>query len=244
MNLNKSTFLADIQGSISHFQRRIERLNKNPFRDMLRFLPRDQAKVIIDGGAYHGKVAGKFLRTFRKASVYAFEPQRESFQILQENAKRNPRLHPIHSAISSSTGEKTFFVSQAPYMSALSPGSTLGLRSYPNQMTMIDKRQVSTITLDEWAARENLTGVEIIKLDLQGHETEALKGAHGLLKTSVQLIFTEVEFGPIYDKNSFFSDVEKLLKDYGFKLFQLYDLYTTLEGQLVAGDALFVRRPA
>ncbi len=129
-------------------------------------------------------------------------------------------------------------------MSALSPGSTLGLRSYPNQMTMIDKRQVSTITLDEWAARENLTGVEIIKLDLQGHETEALKGAHGLLKTSVQLIFTEVEFGPIYDKNSFFSDVEKLLKDYGFKLFQLYDLYTTLEGQLVAGDALFVRRPA
>jgi len=83
------------------------------------------------------------------------------------------------------------------------------------------------------------TSIDIFKLDIQGYELEALRGANHLLK-EIPLVFTEVEFIPLYQNQPLFSDLEQFLRSCGFRLYNLYELWTHPDGQLTAGDALFI----
>jgi hypothetical protein len=83
--------------------------------------------------------------------------------------------------------------------------------------------------------------VDLLKLDLQGYELEALRGCGEWIR-QIKLITTEVEFLPLYEGQPLFSDVEAYLRERGFCLLNLYELWTQPDGQLTAGDALFLNR--
>ena len=96
------------------------------------------------------------------------------------------------------------------------------------------------VTLDGWAAEKGITDIHIVKLDLQGHELEALQGAEKMLRSTVKLIYTEVEFVKIYEQNCLYYEVEAYLRTFGIELFQFYDLSDGDDGRLVCGDAIFI----
>jgi hypothetical protein len=81
--------------------------------------------------------------------------------------------------------------------------------------------------------------VDILKLDLQGYELEALRGATNLLPR-IKTITTEVEFVPLYDGQPLFGDIDCFLRQSGFRLLNLYELWTHPDGQLTAGDAIYL----
>jgi hypothetical protein len=81
--------------------------------------------------------------------------------------------------------------------------------------------------------------IDILKLDLQGYELEALRGATTLLPR-VKTITVEVEFVPLYNGQPLFGDVDVCLRQAGFRLLNLYELWTQPDGQLTAGDAVYL----
>jgi hypothetical protein len=49
-----------------------------------------------------------------------------------------------------------------------------------------------------------------------------------------------VEFIELYENNCLFFQLETFLKKQGFRLYQLYNLQTGQDGQLIYGDAIFI----
>jgi hypothetical protein len=99
---------------------------------------------------------------------------------------------------------------------------------------------VPVVRLDEFCEERHLAGVDILKLDLQGYELEALKGAIGILPR-VHIVFAEVNFVPVYDGQAEFWQLDAFLRAHGFRLFNLYhQSCATEDGQLTACDAMWI----
>jgi hypothetical protein len=56
----------------------------DPFSDMARLASGSTVKAIVDGGAFIGSIACRLADAFPEATVYAFDPQLESFRQLEE----------------------------------------------------------------------------------------------------------------------------------------------------------------
>jgi hypothetical protein len=81
-----------------------------------------------------------------------------------------------------------------------------------------------------------------LKLDLEGQELNAFRGATALLRI-VEVILTEVRF---YDVNHAgsptFADILEFLRGSGFELYDFGSLLPRVrDGRLHIGDAIFVR---
>lgn len=213
----------------------------DPFRDIQRLLASYQVAGIIDGGAYYGDISQRFLRLFPCATIYAFEPQPDTFLVLKNNVGGFPNVRVFNLALSSSGGSADFYTNYKPYTSSLLPRSYWGEKYHAEQTQPVGSCKVNLVTLDQWARDARIEDVDIIKLDVQGAELEALHGSTELLKTCVKLVFLEVQFVPLYEGASPFFQVASFLHQNDFHLFQLYNLQTGADGQLIYGDALFVR---
>lgn len=83
--------------------------------------------------------------------------------------------------------------------------------------------------------------IDILKLDLQGYELEALRGAGNLL-SQTRVVLTEVGFLPIYEQAPTFCDIHEFLKPREFEIHELYVHYMFWgpQGRLEWGDALYL----
>ena len=82
---------------------------------------------------------------------------------------------------------------------------------------------------------------DLLKLDLQGFELPALKGADQCLKHAELCI---VEFGCLdaYKERTTPNDVMNLMYQYDYVLYDIVDLiYRPYDGALVGGDFFFVK---
>lgn len=210
------------------------------YNDMQKLLASSQVRIILDGGAWEGDTATVLLKKFPAATVYAFEPVKELFGKLCVNTRNISNIKPVNCALYSLSGKQTFYLTQALHSSSLYPTTSLSAKYYSSMTKPCGTETVDAITIDEWAEKSGIPFVDIIKLDLEGAELEALKGAQKVLKT-VKLILCEVQFGRLKENCCLFSDVESFLRKHGFYLHNLYDLHSAETGRLLYGDAVFVQ---
>jgi len=215
---------------------------KDPFRDMKVLLAGRKVQVICDIGAHHGEMAIMFSTLYPSAIIYSFEPYSQSFASLKKNVKNNPKIQPVHTAISSANGTAELYINAQDSSSALSATGEMGRKYQSWQTETIGKEIVQTTTLDSWGSQNKIPEIHLLKLDIQGYELHALRGAVQYLQSSVRLIYTEVEFVKIYNENCLYFELEQFLREYGFELYQLYNLTSGEDGRLVTGDAIFIHR--
>jgi len=215
---------------------------KDPFRDMFRLFARTAVRTVIDGGGYHGEIALFIARLFPESVVYSFEPSSASFRTLVDNVKGNSRIRPVPVGLSSARKGATLYVNAQDSANALSPTAEGGKKYQSWQTVNVGSEEVQLVTLDEWATESDVADIDIVKLDLQGHELHALQGAEKTLASTVKLIYTEVEIVRVYEDNCLMFELETYLDSLGFDLFQLYNLTSGDDGQLVCGDAIFLHR--
>jgi hypothetical protein len=97
------------------------------------------------------------------------------------------------------------------------------------------------VTLDEFCRNKRINCIDILKLDIQGGELRALKGAARLLsERRIRLVYAEVLFVHIYQGQAWFDDLAAFLRSAGYSLFDLYNFVYTESGQVKWGDAIFV----
>jgi len=191
-------------------------------------------RVIVDGGAHTGRFTRKFLQHYKNARIHAFEPIPSLATNLTKSFPKRVTVHAV--ALGDKNEDLKFNVLAYKGASSVFEPSPV-LKAFQKGKTAVSR----VLTVPCRRLESIIPAVDLIKLDLQGYELNALKGCGALLKAT-RLIVTEIEFIPLYNNQPLFSDIAMYLSANNFRLFNLYDLWTHPHGQLTAGNAIFINR--
>jgi FkbM family methyltransferase len=135
---------------------------------------RDDA-VVIDIGANFGVMTLAFAKAIPQGRVIAFEPTHYAFGRLRRNLELHPdlavRVETVQSFVSDRADSNPDLVA---YASWRVDGLTTG-REHPVHVgTPHSTEGLPSITLDKFASTRNLAGLDLLKIDTDGHEPEVL----------------------------------------------------------------------
>jgi len=146
--------------------------------------------VVVDIGAnlgYYALLEASIVG--EEGQVYAIEPVRRNFDILckniQINGYKNVKAYCI--AISSKSGTAKIALTEASNWHCMLDITAEAVSDYMKQKMRRLTRQtvvVNTITLDEFLAKEKINKVDLIRMDIEGYEVEAIKGMLNTLKNT------------------------------------------------------------
>lgn len=191
--------------------------------------------VIVDGGANKGTITETFRTLYPRATIYAFEPIPFLIEKLKERFGHDDKIVVMPYAMGASNEQKKFNILNYENSSSLLKPSDINFHYHKEKMQTAREVTVEVRRLDEMIPGPP----DILKLDLQGYELEALKGCEKILP-GIKAITTEIEFVPLYNGQPLFGDIDVFLRSKGFYLLNLYELYTHKDGQLTAGDAVYL----
>jgi FkbM family methyltransferase len=146
--------------------------------------------------------------------------------------------------------EQTFYVNNDDATSSLLPLNRRFNQAFNHlkDLETVRTSRVKTSKLDE--VLNSVPTVDLLKLDIQGFELNALHGARNCLKRT-NVVHCEVEFARIYEAQPLFSEVELLLRHAGFEFIDFHELCryayvsvpkpSQLPERLCWGDAIFFR---
>lgn len=169
------------------------------------YLDAIRAEVFLDVGANIGaySVCASGLKHFRKG--FLFEPSPEAFRTCQQNVALNgleDKLTCMNCAVSDRSGTNAFAIA-----GPLSGINAISDTSIHRQSKYLEHIEVETRTLDELLKFE---GERIgIKIDVEGHERNVIKGAQRLLASNIGVIQAELGY-----KHSL--PVIDLLQEFGY----------------------------
>jgi len=125
--------------------------------------------VVVDGGGCWGDTALYFAHHVGSGGqVHAFEFSPDNLALFKRNLKENPSLKDrirIHEFALWDNSTDTLSFDEA------GPGTTLGAGTM----------NAATQSIDDWADRNSILKVDFIKLDIEGAEGRALKGARTVI---------------------------------------------------------------
>ncbi len=197
--------------------------------------------VIFDVGANKGQTAMRYRSLFPKSRIYCFEPFPDSFKVLKELTSGDDRITCVNAAVSNLKETRTLYVNEESGTNSLLPRPKSDRRYYPKNALPKSTVEINTITLNDYVRQNNIERVDILKMDIQGWELFALKGAKDLLSSNFSpVIYTEIMFAPHYENGVLMHQIWSYLLEFGYSLFGVYNLFRGLNGQLRQGDAIFV----
>jgi len=131
--------------------------------------------------------------------IYAFEPLRDNFEILEKNIQINSarNIHACNIALSDKEG---FFAMHVP-----TRNSSAVLVDFPGE--------IATETLDGFCARLKVKAPQFIKVDIEGGELGFFQGAQKVLQESrPKILFESMHSGPEFAERCY-------LRGIGYKLY-------------------------
>lgn len=199
------------------------------------------AATVIDVGANIGQFALLMSALRPNAVIHAFEPYGPSADRLARLFAGDDRLRLHRCAVGDRDGEATLYVSRRPDNSSLLPIGPEQVRFAPGTETASTQR-APVRTLDAALDGIALSRPILLKLDVQGGELAALRGARRLL-ASVDYIYVEASFVAFYQGQADAAALLDFLRDEGFALAGLGGVARDRDDRIVQADFLLTRRP-
>jgi FkbM family methyltransferase len=146
-------------------------------------------------------------------NVIACEPVSYVFVRLCRNIELNgwsDQIHAVQEAMSNVIGESTLHVpfGKIPTSASLTKGGFRGMAGY---QIAVETRTVDAL-LDDLQLR-----VDLVKIDVEGHEAKVLEGMMGLLGTSRPSLIVEV------NPDGQHREIESILRSFDYRFFHLRD---------------------
>jgi FkbM family methyltransferase len=196
-----------------------------------------QFHTVIDAGANVGQFARAAAETFPDATVISIEALPASAETLRANLAGHPRVEVIQTAVGSSDGRIQFFPNEYSLASSALPLKTDKVPSF-GQIRHLGAIDVPLARLDTLFRDREFRGPTLLKLDLQGFELEALKGAQETL-AQCDKVLVETTFDPDYEGAPSFDELLTFLHDHGFAFLSALSFFKDSDGRVVEMDALF-----
>lgn len=195
--------------------------------------------IILDAGAnvgYYSMLAAK--RILPDGKVYSFEPVSSTFKALKKNIELNgfKNVTPVNSGVSDSKGKLKIYVADITNTGT----SSLALQGNFSGIT----EEADIITLDEFVVENKIDKIDLIKIDVEGCEYNALKGMEKLIRKEKPLMLIEIVDERLKLFNSSKEDVFKFFEDAGFYGYEILDenRIRKYEVPTEAGLILFMHR--
>lgn len=155
-----------------------------------KILPKNNVKCILDCGANIGVTSLFFAERYREATIYSIEPVPENFELLKRNVAAEPRIVPVQAAV---VGRPRQSVTMTSHES-----------SQLNRINVDGKgREVTALTVDQICKKYGITEIDLLKVDIEGTESELFSNCEFPRKTK----FIIIELHGAYDIEKFRSDL-------------------------------------
>ena len=190
--------------------------------DLLPIIQLPKEALIIDGGANEGQTVKLLLQHQKTIFIKAFEPDPGLYSLLLKKYTNTEQVELFDYALTDENKNYEFNRYRANKLSSI---KTLNPNS--NQSSVLESTfQVKGKTIDKLMHERQFETIDLLKLDLQGFEYEALLGARKALSNgSINWIFLELMFGDMYLTNENNNNLFKILT----LLNKNYDLYSMVD---------------
>ncbi len=184
-------------------------LNVENRSDLYCLVKRDM--VLFDVGSNVGETLLNFAKlTGENGKVYGFEPVPYSFNKCSNNISLNQFNNVSVSQIALSNKEETLFFQEA------NNNNSGGV--FMNKSNTPGSYKVEGITLDAYVERIGITHLDLIKVDVEGFETNVLKGASETCRKFRPKLFVEVDDVNLKNQGSSANELIALITSYGYHI--------------------------
>ncbi|HME43774.1 MAG TPA: FkbM family methyltransferase [Syntrophorhabdales bacterium] len=185
-------------------------------------------KTVTDVGAFHGDWTRICLEIFPKAEITCVEPQEEAKFILSELTSAYTNVRAIQILLGKEVSNSIPFTEEGPGSSVLGNGLKRSRRS----MTTLDNLIETGVSKPP----------QLLKLDVQGYETEILKGYTKYFH-SCEVIQCELSLLPLLTDAPLLDEVVSYLRQRDFVMFDIEEIIQApSDGAVWQIDALFCRK--
>jgi FkbM family methyltransferase len=171
-------------------------------------------RVFVDIGANEGyfSVIGRKL-VGDAGKIVAVEPQSRLLPILQENFRLNAvtGVQLVHGAVSDTPGKASLH---------LSPDTNTGSSSLDQSTSYtLPTEQTEVMTLSELFSRQGVAGADLVKMDIEGFEYEAVLGSRELFTAGrIRAFALELHPPRIERRGLKVADITNFLTEAGYAL--------------------------
>jgi FkbM family methyltransferase len=198
--------------------------------DLLRLSFDSPLRTVFDVGANFGQTACRFAKAFPLATIYSFEPVPASFSLLRESVKSIPRVRTFNCALGDAAGSVQINIA-----------SSSGSSSLHSIQAATGNLEVSIDTIDEVCVSNQIDEIDLLKIDVEGHELQVLRGAsQRLMAGKIRYIYAECVLAPNAEMpHTSFLDLHDFLTKRGFCFVSYYAESFNLRLGCALGNVLY-----
>ncbi|MCL5019250.1 MAG: FkbM family methyltransferase [Patescibacteria group bacterium] len=177
--------------------------------------------VVIDAGANIGSFSIFAVNIKKDLVVYAFEPVKETFEILKKNTSPYPNVFCYNYGLGDENVKKKIFVYRgATGGSTFEDSGMISARC--NRANELLEEEAQIVTMDDFVEENKVSKVDFIKMDTEGYELQILKGARKMIGKFKPVISVSA-----YHHEDDKEEIPKLVKSidgaYQYNLFREYE---------------------
>lgn len=188
------------------------------FKFIKSFIKKDM--IVFDVGANIGDHAKYILKINPDVKVYCFEPVLNTYNKLINNLTpyiEKGKVIANNYGLSSEDGDADMFIYEE-----LSGNNSLHFNQVYNlNQKDLNKEKIRLTTLTKYVSENNITKIDYLKIDVEGHESKVIEGASELIEKKL-IKCIQFEYNSNWKvADSKFENVFNKLSTYGYKFYRL-----------------------
>lgn len=195
-----------------------------------------EPKIVFDVGANIGQTTYSYRHKFRKSMIYSFEPFNQAFVKLVQMSKGMKNVETHNIALSDKAGSRVVATNTNTHsvLNSLNPKINSKFTG-PSEKIDLD-------TIDNFCLKHAISEIDLLKIDVEGHELEVIKGATGMISQGkISAIIAEVALHSNNSRNSSLTSLIEVLERLDFIFVDLYDnSFIQLAKKSHYANALFI----
>jgi FkbM family methyltransferase len=218
----------------------LRKLGRDPWRDLEILLHATPSPLCFDIGAHRGETSSFIIGHFPGATIYAFEPEPQNFEVLQNAVKAIPRIEIFQMAMGDRLGKAKFLRTQYSQTHSLLPAAS-SLKSEAHRK--VDEVEVVVSTVDDFCQERGITSIDLLKTDCQGFDLRVLKGAGKMLaERRVKFLICECLYAAEYEGQGWFYELLQFLTEMNYAPVTFCNPTRNKFNEATGGDVIFKRK--
>jgi FkbM family methyltransferase len=198
--------------------------------------------TVIDVGAHEGEFTDSLDRMCGVRAAILIEAQPKRAASLRDRFPQ-ARFNIVEAAVCASEGTIELEINEFDATTSILKAKRGAPELSTVNVTLRETVKCRATTIDTVTDEFRYPQIDLLKLDIQGAELLALKGAlNTVARTS--LIWTEVSFKELYQDSCLFQSVYDWLSGHGFALIEIAPEFRSASGELLQANVLFAKNVA